>query len=302
MYGTVFAGGRKESKVPPSGAVSKPKTQAVSENVFTYTVGDYEVSLLVENRSQGNPSILIGADEEMLKKYLPNGTYATEVNTFLIRTPELNILVDTGFGATLFQNMQTLGVKPEEVDAVLLTHMHGDHIGGLQRDGKPLFPGAAVYLSEQEKAYWIDTDPATVPEQQQRSFISARAALEPYGESVVVFTPGTTGASSGELFPGITAIAAFGHTPGHTAYMVNSGGERLLIWGDLVHAMEIQIPVPDVSISFDTDPVMAAASRKAILEYVSANRIPVAGMHLVYPAIGTIAAVSEGSYQFTPAE
>jgi glyoxylase-like metal-dependent hydrolase (beta-lactamase superfamily II) len=278
MYGTVFAAGT---------------------NVFTYTVGDCEVSVLVENSSRSNTSRLIGADEATLKKYLPDGTYATATNAFLVKTPKQIILVDTGFGTNLFQNMQTLGVTPDAVDAVLMTHMHGDHIGGLQRDGKPLFPKADVYLAEQELRFWSNAE-------------NVKAALAPYGERVKTFAPATIGAVSQELLPAITAIAAFGHTPGHTVYTVGSKGKSLLIWGDLVHAMEIQIPVPEVSINFDTDPVMAAATRKTILEYVAANGIPVAGMHLVYPGIGTIKEVSGGSdslqsgsmksFHFTPAE
>ncbi len=292
MYGTVFAKGASESEAPSS---SKPKTEAVSENVFTYNVGDFEVSLLVENSSQGSPSILIGTDEDMLKKYLPDGTYATATSAFLVKTPEHTILVDTGLGLNLLRNMQSLGVAAEDVDAVLLTHMHGDHIGGLQRGGKPLFPNATVYLAEQEKDFWSNAE-------------NVKAALEPYGERVTTFIPvnldgnSTAGDSSPQIFPGITTIAAFGHTPGHTAYMISSNNEKLLIWGDIVHAMEIQIPVPDVSITYDTDPVMAAAIRKTILEYVTVNKIPVAGMHLVYPAIGTITKVSEGSFRFNPVE
>lgn len=295
MCGTVFAEGLRESEAPSSDTASKPKAGAVSENVFSYTVGDFEVSLLIENSSQGNPSILIGTDEDMLKKYLPGGTYATATSAFLVKTPEHTILVDTGLGINLLRNMQSLGVASEDVDAVLLTHMHGDHIGGLQRGGKPLFPNATVCLAEQEKDFWSNAE-------------NVKAALEPYGERVTTFIPvnldgySTAGDPSPQLLPGITTIAAFGHTPGHTAYMISSNDEKLLIWGDIVHAMEIQIPVPDVSITYDTDPVMAAATRKTILEYVTANKIPVAGMHLVYPAIGTITKVSEGSFGFNPVE
>jgi glyoxylase-like metal-dependent hydrolase (beta-lactamase superfamily II) len=208
--------------------------------------------------------------------------------------------VDTGFGRALFDSMKTLGVEPAQVDAVLLTHMHGDHIGGLQRDGKARFPKATVYLARQEKDFWIkpgvpfslNAPPAGT---------SAAAALAPYGSRVETFRPGELGAAIAELLPGITAIAAFGHTPGHTAFMVESDGKKLLIWGDLMHAELIQFPVPDQSVSYDTDPIAAAAIRRRILAYAAQNKIPIAGMHLVYPAIGTVTAEGSG-YRFTQAE
>jgi glyoxylase-like metal-dependent hydrolase (beta-lactamase superfamily II) len=118
---------------------------------------------------------------------------------------------------------------------------------------------------------------------------------------VETFRPGELGATITDLLPGIKAIAAFGHTPGHTAFMVESDGKRLLIWGDLMHAELIQFPVPDQSVSYDTDPIAAAAIRRRILAYAAQNNIPIAGMHLVYPAIGTVMAAGSG-YRFTVAE
>ncbi|GHU80983.1 hypothetical protein FACS189468_2350 [Spirochaetia bacterium] len=259
--------------------------------VFTYKVGRFEVHMLVENRGPGRPSILIGADEGALGRYLPSGSYQSETNTFLIRTPDRFILVDTGFGTTLFESMAALGVRPDQIDAVLLTHLHGDHIGGLAKDGKALFPKARVYLAEQEREYWTKTNPNP----------GAVAALALYGSRVTTFKPGDLGALLQEIIPGITPIAAFGHTPGHTMFMVDSGGQKLLIWGDLMHVQDIQFPLPDVSVSYDTDPVAAAASRKRVLEYAARSRIPIAGMHLVYPAIG-IVTVQSGGYRLTPAE
>ncbi|MDR0315454.1 MAG: MBL fold metallo-hydrolase, partial [Treponema sp.] len=102
------------------------------------------------------------------------------------------------------------------------------------------------------------------------------------------------------LLRGITPIAAFGHTPGHTVFMVESAGEKLLIWGDLMHAEPIQFPLPNIAVSYDSDALAAVISRTRILEYVTANNIPIAGMHLLYPSIGTVSRDGAG-YKLTPA-
>jgi glyoxylase-like metal-dependent hydrolase (beta-lactamase superfamily II) len=264
---------------------------AADPQVFTYQVGSFEVHMLVENTSPGRPAILLGISPAQLEKYAPGGNFQSAVNTFLIRGGGRTVVVDTGFGTTIFESMKKLGVKPEDVDTVLITHMHGDHIGGLQKDGKALFPGAKVYVAKQERDYWLGA----------RNDPGARAALAPYGGRVETFLPGNIEANPPELLPGIRAIAAFGHTPGHTLFLLESGGQKFLIWGDLMHAEKIQFPLPSISVTYDTDPAAAAASRLEVLQYAARNNIPIGGMHLVYPAVGTVRADGDG-YAFIPAK
>jgi len=251
-----------------------------SDGIFTIKVGQFEISMLVDNERDGNASIIPGADEAFLKRYIPAGGFKHSTNVFLIKAPGRIILVDTAFGGTIFDKMKTLGVTPDQVDAVLITHLHGDHIGGLQKDGQAIFPKARIYLSFLEKDHFtrIAVNQGAV------------AALAPYGSRVETFEPGQLGSTLRELLPGITPIAAYGHTPGHTAFLVENGGSRLLIIGDLLHVALIQFPHPEISATYDIDQNAAAAIRRQLLDYAAKNNIPVGGMHMVYPGVGNVEA------------
>ncbi|MDR3366606.1 MAG: MBL fold metallo-hydrolase [Prevotellaceae bacterium] len=270
------------------------------KDVITFEVGDFLVSTLPEGQQRGKSDVLIGATPDMLKKHLPEGTYPSAVNAFLVRTPDQTVLVDAGFGRKLFANLQSLGVSAEQVNAILLTHMHGDHIGGLLLNGKVAFPNATLYIAQAEHDYWAsDEAMQAVPENRRGGFGQARRVIAAYRDKLRLFTPGeATGTSAPGLLPGFWGVAAYGHTPGHTAYLLQSAGSRLLIWGDLAHAMSIQMPCPEVAVTYDVDAKAAVKSRQHLLEYAAKNKIPVGGMHIAHPSIGNVKVSGKGGYEF----
>jgi len=261
--------------------------EAASDEIFTFGVGDFKVSMLSEAQRESGLDILIGVTEEDVAKFIPTGKYPSAVAAFLIQSPDGAFLVDTGFGREIPRLLKSLGVEMGDIKAVFITHAHGDHINGLLADEAPAYPNAKIVVSQPELD-WSE---------------QLRGIIEKYGEKYETITPGTLG-SGFEVIKGIGAIAAYGHTPGHTVYMLESGGQKLLIWGDLTHAMAIQMPRPGVSVTYDSDPVAAAAARQEVLKFVSGNKIPVAGMHVAYPGIGDIAEDPEnpGGYKLLPKE
>jgi glyoxylase-like metal-dependent hydrolase (beta-lactamase superfamily II) len=269
-------------------------------DVITFEVGDFLVSVLSEGQQRGKSDVLLGATPDMLKERLPDGAYPTAVNAFLVRTPDQTVLVDAGFGRKLFGNLQSLGVSTGQVSAVLLTHLHGDHIGGLLLNGKAAFPSATLYLAQAEHDYWTsDAAMQAAPENRRGGFRQAREVVAAYKDKLRLFAPNeSAGTDAPALFAGFWGVAAYGHTPGHTAYLLESAGSRLLIWGDLAHAMSIQMPYPEVAVTYDVDAKAAVNARQRLLEYAAQNKIPVGGMHIAYPSIGNVKASGKGGYEY----
>ncbi|MDR0560801.1 MAG: MBL fold metallo-hydrolase [Prevotellaceae bacterium] len=258
-------------------------------DVMTFPVGDAEISVLSEGQQKNSQSILIGATPEMLQKYMPDGSCPAAVNAFLVRKDGKNILIDAGFGRNLHKNIESLKLSAEKIDAILITHMHGDHVGGLLKDGKPAFSNAALYIAQPEYEYWTSGERKN----------SVAAIIDGYKNRLKLFTPASNPETATETVAGLKAIAAYGHTPGHTAYLLESAESKLLICGDLTHAMAVQAPHPEVAVTYDVDPKKAVEIRKKIFEYVSKNKIPIAGMHTAFPGIGDIKPDRNGGYEFT---
>jgi len=267
---------------------------------LAFAVGSFNVTILTETQSTGNKGILIDASKDILDKCLPDGTFKSAINAYLVESGEHRILIDAGLGSRLVQNIETCKLKAADIDVILLTHMHGDHIGGLLKDGAKVFPNATIYLAKAEYDYWMQ-DVTNLPAERRQGFTRAQAIVKAYGEKVKTFVPEAVEKSSGaakELLPGIKAIAAYGHTPGHTVFLLDSDGSRMLVWGDVTHCTPVQIPNPQIAVTYDVDPKKAIESRQLIMDYVAKNNIRVAGMHIEYPGLVDIKGDVSSGYTY----
>ncbi len=225
------------------------------------------------------------------------------VNTYLFKMDGKLILIDAGtselFGPSLGylpESFAKAGFKPEDVDAVLLTHIHSDHMGGLMLGEKMVFPNATIYVSQPEYDFWLTP----------KNYAAASAAMKPFFEQalskvgpydkagkVKTFTYGK------DLFPGVLPIASPGHTPGHSFYKVTSKKESIVFWGDIMHSSLVQFSRPDVTISFDVDSKKAAAARKLAFADAAKNKYWVAPSHVSFPGIGHLRQEGTG-YRWVP--
>lgn len=269
--------------------------------LFHRRVGDIVVTSISDGHLEGSMAVLQNITTEdssaMLRAAFRPVPRQTQLNCYLIHAGGRIALVDTGAGThmqktsgLLFRNLAAAGIAPSDIDTVLLTHMHPDHSNGLAGpNGEALFPRAELVMHAAEPAYWLDE---AIEAEVIRSgqgvtstgpyFPMGRRQIAPYRDRTRLFT-------GGEVFPGVTAMPLPGHTPGHTGYLVASGPESLLIWGDIIHVPEVQVARPEVTIQFDVDPVQAAATRRRMLDMAASERMHIAGMHLHFPGTAHVA-------------
>ena len=269
---------------------------SAQDNVITFYIGTGSVTLLSEGQRKGGTNVLVGATDEMIKKAIPDGAYPSATNVFLVVTEKYTALIDAGLGRKTVENLELSGKKASDIDAIFITHFHGDHIGSLLLNNEKVYPKATLFISKPEYDYYMnDAMMNTLPENRRGAFTTARNIFKAY--TLEIFNPGEID-NAKELLPGLRGVAAFGHTPGHVGFMFDSEDANLFFWGDLTHAMAIQMPYPEVAMTYDTDTAKAIACRLKLLTFLSNNNIRVAGAHIEYPGIGYIKKNALSGYDF----
>lgn len=269
---TGCANGNKQteaSEVKTETPVAGVKTQT---GVTTREFGQAKVTWIRDNAKERimNNSLFVGADSTKINEWSPQGGAPASVSVVLVESEGKRILVDTGNGVAdslMLPGLASIGVKPEDIDYLYITHFHGDHLGGMMNGEQVVFPNAQVYVSTLEYDAWM-TSPALEKRREQAAKI-----MGAYQERLHKF-------SFGETLPGnVLAIDAVGHTPGHTAYLV----DKCLIIGDLLHGAALQIPHPELCATFDMDREKAVETRKRLLAEAKSKGFVLTGMHLPEP-------------------
>ena len=254
-------------------------------------------------------------DKATFDKYATDGKIPSSVSTFLLEIPGIieirngvhttgYVLFDSGMGTPNGNLIANLGnamrgdYQPDRVVLVLITHLHGDHIGGLLDGNARRFPNAKVLCSKPEYDYWIKQNNATV-EKVKKAYGDDFCGGFTFDEAISI--PGDKFFKDRDLVS-ITPINAIGHTPGHTVFLIESAEQKLMVIGDLLHGAALQFSMPEICAGFDMDKAEAVKARRRILDLAAEENIPVAGMHIPKPGIGFVKKNTSGGYVFSPIE
>jgi glyoxylase-like metal-dependent hydrolase (beta-lactamase superfamily II) len=290
-----------------SALAKAPKLGTQSPYFHRFNLGTAEVTVVSDGPLPLGPpkGTFIGVPDDEVRKmlvdnFLSPDNVVLEQNSPIVNTGDKLVLFDTGMGTSqLFgpttgrsqKSMAEAGIKPEDIDAVVLSHAHIDHIGGIvDASDKVLFPNAQFYIAQSDFDYWTDEGKLDSP---LKAFVlHARKNLLPVRDRLVFFKDGQ------EFLPGIQAMAAPGHTVGHHMFMVTSGDKSFAFLGDLTHHSVLLLEKPLMEFSYDTDPKQSAQSRVRMLTMLAANKTPVMSYHFAWPGYGHVAKTSEGFHYY----
>jgi glyoxylase-like metal-dependent hydrolase (beta-lactamase superfamily II) len=283
-----------------------PMLGAAQPQVYRFKLGDHEITTVRDGAiSLDGPHPIFGNNQSpedvqayARENFLPSDKMQISFTPVIVNTGKELVMFDSGNGAARRPNAGQLaavlgpaGYTPDQVDVVVLTHFHPDHIGGLMEDGKSLFPNARYVIPETEYQFWTAPERMGTPAEGVAKLTQSNVV--PHAEKAKFVKDGADVAS------GIRAIGSPGHTPGHTSYLVESGGKTFLIWGDVTNHYILSLQRPDWLVSFDTDKDLAVQTRKKILDMAATDRIPATGYHMPFPAVGYVERVGDG-YRWVP--
>ena len=291
-----------------SAYAAAPMVKTAGPGYFRMMLGDFEVTALSDGTVDLPVDKLLTnttparVNKALAKSFLKAPVEAS-VNAYLVNTGSKLVLIDTGaaklFGPTLGNlaaNLKAAGYQPEQVDEVYITHMHPDHVGGLMDGDKMTFPNATVRADRKDADFWLSqANLDKAPTDSKGFFQGAMASLNPYvkANKFSAFDGNT------DLLPGVKSVATRGHTPGHSNYVVESKGQKLVLWGDLIHVAAVQFDEPAVTIVFDSDSKAAAAQRKRAYADAVKGGYWVGAAHIAFPGIGHVRANGK-AYAWVP--
>lgn len=281
---------------------------AAQPKFYRFKLGEFEITTISDSDVFiDGPFPLIGANASepdvhalMRDNLLPERKYQPGFTPTIVNTGKQLILLDAGNGANGFvprpsggwlaAQLGPAGFKPEDIDVVALSHGHPDHVGGIIDNGKPLFPNARYVIGQIEHDFW--TPEGKLPDDLEKFAQVYRANSKPVMEKINFIKPGD------DVVTGIRAVEAYGHTPGHLAFMIESGGKSLLWWGDCAHHQVASLARPDWHCVFDADKPQAAATRRRVFDMAATDRLPVIGYHMPFPSIGFVERTAPESYSW----
>lgn len=285
-----------------------PKLGAQQPRHWRYKIGAFEMTVISDSEAFiDGPYPIIGKNAEeaevramMRKNLVQEARYQPGFSPTVITTGTETVLFDTGNGENGFvarpnggwlaKELGPAGFRPEDISVVVLSHGHPDHVGGLIENGKPLFPNARYVIGSVEYDYWAPEGKFSGELEKLASVF--RANTTSIAGRFSMIKPGD------DVVPGIRAIEAFGHTPGHLAFMIESAGTRILFWGDCAHHHVASLARPDWHCVFDIDKEQAALTRKKIYDMAATERLPVIGYHMPFPSIGYVEKLDGSGYRW----
>lgn len=280
-----------------------PQLKGQSPGWYRLQLGDFEITALSDGTIDLPVDKLLKQPAEKTIRALQHAYLGvpleTSVNAFLVNTGNKVVLVDTGtaglFGPTagrVLANLKASGYTPEQVDEIVITHMHGDHIGGAS---STTFPNATLRIDKRDSDFWL------TPEQVAKGGDGGKAiaALVKGFADAGRFKPFEGSTSGVEIVPGVKAVPAYGHTPGHSNYVAESKGQKIVFWGDLMHVAAVQFPEPSVTVQFDSDSDAARPAREKAYAAAAKDGYYVAVAHVSFPGIGKLRVDGKG-YDWLP--